>query len=158
MQLRVLPSRFKHLGLGDGKAGGLSGARRQSGGIPRRGGVAVLLCEQARAAWLRALAGGPARRAGYPGELRAPRPSQGIWYGDASRAEEIPVDCRWVTVEDIVQAMYELIVDEEYGDGTILEVTPGEARVVPMFNAPPPKLGAVSMPRWGRFTRSCLRT
>lgn len=75
----------------------------------------------------------------------------GIWYQDASRAEEILVDCRWVTVEEIVQAMYQLVVNEQYGNGTILEVTPGETRVVPMFNAPPPKPGAVSMPAMGAF-------
>lgn len=75
----------------------------------------------------------------------------GIWYQDASRAEEILVDCRWVTVEEIVQAMYQLVVNEQYGNGTTLEVTPGETRVVPMFNAPPPKPGAVSMPAMGAF-------
>ena len=50
-----------------------------------------------------------------------------------------------------MQAMYALVVDEEYGNGTILEVTPGETRVVPMFNAPPPKPGAVSMPAMRPF-------
>ena len=47
--------------------------------------------------------------------------------------------------------MFELVVKDEYGNGTILEVTPGETRGVPMFNAPPPKPGSVHMPAMGAF-------
>ena len=79
------------------------------------------------------------------------RMQTGIWEQDARRAEEILVDCRWVAVEEIVQAMYALVVDEEYGNGTILEVTPGDTRVVPMFNASPPKPGSISMPAMKGF-------
>jgi hypothetical protein len=61
------------------------------------------------------------------------------------------VDTKWVTVDEIVKAMYELVVNDEYGDGTVLEVTPGATRVVPMFNAPPPAPGAVSMPNMGPY-------
>lgn len=75
----------------------------------------------------------------------------GIWYQDPGRADEILQGCRWLTVEEIVQAMFELVVKDEYGNGTILEVTPGETRVVPMFNAPPPKPGSVHMPAMGAF-------
>ncbi|ODA83625.1 hypothetical protein RJ55_02140 [Drechmeria coniospora] len=82
----------------------------------------------------------------------APGPAQTqIWSKDPDRAEEILQDCHWVTVEEIVQAMYELVVADEYGDGTILEVTRGATRVVPKHNAPPPMPGSVSMPGMAGF-------
>lgn len=39
----------------------------------------------------------------------------------------------WVGVEDIAQAMYQLVVDESMGDGTILEVLASGTRVLPRF-------------------------
>ncbi|UNI13720.1 hypothetical protein JDV02_000436 [Purpureocillium takamizusanense] len=82
----------------------------------------------------------------------APGPANtGIWYQDPGRADEILQGCKWLTVEEIVHAMLELVIKDEYGNGTILEVTPGETRVVPMFNAQPPKPGAVHMPAMGAF-------
>lgn len=40
--------------------------------------------------------------------------------------------------EEVAEAMYELVVNEEFGDGTIYEVRKGSKRVVPQYNNPPP--------------------
>ncbi|KAI1738241.1 short chain dehydrogenase [Xylaria scruposa] len=40
--------------------------------------------------------------------------------------------------EAVAEAMLELCENPEYGNGTILEVTNGQTRVVPLFNADPP--------------------
>lgn len=43
--------------------------------------------------------------------------------------------------EEIAAGMYELVVNEKYGNGTILEVTVGETRVIPEFGLEPPTGG-----------------
>ena len=40
--------------------------------------------------------------------------------------------------EEIATAMWELTVNEEYGNGTILEVTKGQTRVIPEFGVEAP--------------------
>ena len=48
--------------------------------------------------------------------------------------------------EEIAQGMWQLVVNEELGDGTILEVTKGATRVVPLFNAPVPTGKGILVP------------
>lgn len=79
----------------------------------------------------------------------------GLWSADQARADEILDDCRWITIDEVVQAMYELVVNEEMGDGTILEVTPKMTRVVPEFNSPPPPSG-IMMPALDKFNKELL--
>ncbi|EHK20523.1 uncharacterized protein TRIVIDRAFT_192756 [Trichoderma virens Gv29-8] len=66
-----------------------------------------------------------------------------IWNSDQARQDTLMKDATYVPVEEVVAAMYELVVNEEYGNGTILEVTAGATRVVPKFNAPPPMAGSL---------------
>lgn len=40
--------------------------------------------------------------------------------------------------DEIAAGMYELVVNEQYGNGTILEVTRGATRVIPEFYLEPP--------------------
>ncbi|RFU81098.1 hypothetical protein TARUN_1107 [Trichoderma arundinaceum] len=69
-----------------------------------------------------------------------------IWLSDQARLNTLMKGATYVPVEEVVTAMHELIVNEEYGNGTILEVTPGATRVVPKFNASPPAAGALVVP------------
>ncbi|UKZ78825.1 hypothetical protein TrVFT333_006570 [Trichoderma virens FT-333] len=69
-----------------------------------------------------------------------------IWNSDQARQDTLMKDATYVPVEEVVAAMYELVVNEEYGNGTILEVTAGATRVVPKFNAPPPMAGSLVVP------------
>lgn len=47
--------------------------------------------------------------------------------------KEVREAMTWVEVEDVAQAMYQLVVDENMGDGTILEVLASGTRVLPRF-------------------------
>ncbi|KAL7947089.1 hypothetical protein V8C42DRAFT_352477 [Trichoderma barbatum] len=77
----------------------------------------------------------------------APGPAlTSIWDSDQARMDTLMKDAVYVPVEEVVAAMYQLVVNEEYGDGTILEVTVGATRVVPSFNAPPPVAGSLGVP------------
>ncbi|PHH90818.1 hypothetical protein CDD83_2572 [Cordyceps sp. RAO-2017] len=57
-----------------------------------------------------------------------------IWDKDSARADTVLANCSWVPVEKIAEAMFEIAVNEEYGDGTVLEVTVRGPRVVDPFN------------------------
>lgn len=72
-----------------------------------------------------------------------------IWDSDPARSDKILAGCEYVPVDKVAQAMLELAVNEEYGDGTILEVAPPGTRVVPEFDAPPPPPLVFSMPGLG---------
>jgi hypothetical protein len=61
-----------------------------------------------------------------------------MWKEDPHKAAMMSDDMQFIDVEEIAQAMYDLVVNEELGDGTIYEVTAGKTRVVPLFNSPPP--------------------
>ncbi|QYT03299.1 hypothetical protein H0G86_010268 [Trichoderma simmonsii] len=77
----------------------------------------------------------------------APAPVQtALWNSDEARLNTLMKDATFVPMEEVTAAMYELVVNEEYGNGTILEVTAGATRVVPKFNAPPPTAGSVGAP------------
>lgn len=39
----------------------------------------------------------------------------------------------WIDLQDVAQAMYQLVVDEKMGDGTILEVLASGTRILPRF-------------------------
>ncbi|KAL7905269.1 hypothetical protein GGI35DRAFT_461261 [Trichoderma velutinum] len=69
-----------------------------------------------------------------------------LWNSDQARLNTLMKDATFVPMEEVVAAMYELVVNEEYGNGTILEVTAGATRVVPKFNAPPPTAGSLGAP------------
>lgn len=47
---------------------------------------------------------------------------------------------------EVARGMWQLVVNPEYGNGTILEVTKGETRVVPLFNAPVPTGEGIMVP------------
>ncbi|KAH0525746.1 hypothetical protein TsFJ059_009166 [Trichoderma semiorbis] len=69
-----------------------------------------------------------------------------LWNSDEARLNTLIKDATFVAMEEVTAAMYELVVNEEYGNGTILEVTAGATRVVPKFNAPPPTAGSLGAP------------
>ncbi|KAK5994332.1 15-hydroxyprostaglandin dehydrogenase-like protein [Cladobotryum mycophilum] len=81
----------------------------------------------------------------------APGPAlTGIWDGDENRRDKVLMDAKFISVEDIVSAMWELVVNEEMGNGTILEVVVGSTRVLPIFNMTPPAPESLQIP--GLFT------
>jgi hypothetical protein len=51
-----------------------------------------------------------------------------------------------ISPEEVAQGMWRLVIDPELGNGTILEVTKGATRVVPLYNAPIPTGGGVMVP------------
>jgi hypothetical protein len=61
-----------------------------------------------------------------------------MWREDPTKAEMIDDDSEWIMPEEIAEGMYQLVVNEEYGEGTILEVSKGSTRVVPNFGNTPP--------------------
>lgn len=61
-----------------------------------------------------------------------------MWADDPSKAPLMEGFDDWIEPEEIAEAMYQIAVDEKYGDGTILEVTGGATRVVPLYRSEPP--------------------
>ena len=57
---------------------------------------------------------------------------------DKRYAAMLDEDTVLIGPEEIAAGMWELTTNEEYGDGTILEVTKGETRVIPEFGLEPP--------------------
>lgn len=49
--------------------------------------------------------------------------------------------------EEVARGMLELCENPEYGNGTILEVSKGATRVVPLYRAEPPSGVGVVLPR-----------
>lgn len=47
---------------------------------------------------------------------------------------------------EVAEVMFQLAVSEEYGDGTILECTKGETRLIPEWGLTPPGGKGASMP------------
>ncbi|UPK91286.1 hypothetical protein LCI18_002221 [Fusarium solani-melongenae] len=76
-----------------------------------------------------------------PGAVRTP-----LWHDDPTKAVMLDKDTVLIEPEEIAQGMWQLVVDEELGDGTILEVTKGATRVVPLFNAPVPTGEGILVP------------
>lgn len=86
-----------------------------------------------------------------PGAVMTPMlledPSKKMFLADGGR--ELLLD-----PEEVARAMLQLCVDPEYGDGTILEVTKGETRVVPLFNADPPSGVGSMLPGYAEEARA----
>ena len=61
-----------------------------------------------------------------------------MWSEDPTKAAMLGEQDELIEPEEIAAAMYRLAVDEELGDGTVLEVTLGDSRVVPQFHTTPP--------------------
>ncbi|KAH8662200.1 short chain dehydrogenase [Xylariales sp. PMI_506] len=56
----------------------------------------------------------------------------------AKKISKIPGEDILSTPEHIAEAMLELVENPDYGNGTILEVTPNRKRLVPLYNLEPP--------------------
>ncbi|KAG5664686.1 hypothetical protein KAF25_008420 [Fusarium avenaceum] len=76
-----------------------------------------------------------------PGAVATP-----LWYDDPTKAVMLEENTVLISPEEVAQGMWQLVVNPEFGDGTILEVTKGATRVVPLFNAPVPTGGGISVP------------
>lgn len=61
-----------------------------------------------------------------------------MWEEDPHKAAMMKGGGEYVEPEEIADAMYDLVVNEELGDGTIYEVTGNKRRVVPQYHADPP--------------------
>lgn len=61
-----------------------------------------------------------------------------MWSEDPSKASMVDDKTVFIEPEEIAEAMYDLVVDEKLGNGTIYECSRGATRVVPEYNAPPP--------------------
>lgn len=48
--------------------------------------------------------------------------------------------------EEIAEGMWQLVVNEELGNGTIFEVSKGATRVVPLFDSPVPTGEGILVP------------
>jgi hypothetical protein len=71
-----------------------------------------------------------------------------MWTEDPSKSAMTKGDGvdPFIAPEEIAARMLELCENEVYGDGTILEVTKGKTRVVPMYHSPPPSGEGTLMP------------
>lgn len=69
-----------------------------------------------------------------------------MWKEDPTKAAMVTPDVEWIEPEEIARGMYELAVNEDLGDGTVFEVTLGDTRIVPLYNAPPPSGRGIMMP------------
>jgi hypothetical protein len=58
----------------------------------------------------------------------------------------LEADTVLIEPEEIAEAMWQLVEDENLGDGTIFEVSKGKTRVVPLFDSPMPTGEAILVP------------
>ncbi|PHH65781.1 hypothetical protein CDD81_1508 [Ophiocordyceps australis] len=63
--------------------------------------------------------------------------------------EKAAEDAEMIPIHQVADAMMQLVVNDAYGDGTILQVTPGKTYVVPLYNAPPIGEADLKMPGLG---------
>ncbi|KAK2592272.1 hypothetical protein QQS21_010025 [Conoideocrella luteorostrata] len=56
-----------------------------------------------------------------------------IWNQGFAMTQEMKANMSWVDIQDVARTMYELVVNKELGDGTILEVLASGTRVLPRF-------------------------
>lgn len=68
-----------------------------------------------------------------------------MWGEDPTKSAMITHDVEWIEPEEIAEGMYELVVNEAHGAGTIFEVTLGDTRVVPLYDAPAPSGRGIMM-------------
>lgn len=76
-----------------------------------------------------------------PGAVQTP-----MLLEDKEKAGKLKEGDVLIPPEEVVDAMFQICENPEYGNGTILEVGKGETRVVPMFNAPPPSAPGIFLP------------
>ncbi|KAF4969528.1 hypothetical protein FSARC_3258 [Fusarium sarcochroum] len=76
-----------------------------------------------------------------PGAVATP-----IWREDPTKAVMLEEDTVLIEPEEVAQGMWQLVINPELGDGTILEVTKGATRVVPLYNAPVPTGEGIMVP------------
>ncbi|KAJ3513705.1 hypothetical protein NM208_g15145 [Fusarium decemcellulare] len=69
-----------------------------------------------------------------------------MWRDDPTKAVMLDENTVLIEPDEVAQGMWQLAVNEELGDGTILEVTKGATRVVPLFNAPVPTGEGILVP------------
>ncbi|POR39282.1 Uncharacterized protein TPAR_00511 [Tolypocladium paradoxum] len=79
-----------------------------------------------------------------------------LWEEDPTKASMITPDIDWIEHADVAAAMYQLVVDEDKGDGTILEILSTGTRVVPLFNADPPETIPVMLPGYHAAQQALL--
>ncbi|KAL6917923.1 hypothetical protein FSHL1_009352 [Fusarium sambucinum] len=75
-----------------------------------------------------------------------------IWSEDPTKAIMLEEDTVLISPEEVAQGMWKLVVDPELGNGTILEVTKGATRVVPLYNAPAPTGEGIMVPGYAAST------
>jgi hypothetical protein len=81
-----------------------------------------------------------------------------MWTDDPHKAAmsnggaEVPM-----TPEEIADGMLELCENSEYGDGTILEATIGQLRVVPLFGSEPPTGAGIAMPGYMKMQEDLVQ-
>ncbi|KAF5231811.1 hypothetical protein FANTH_13249 [Fusarium anthophilum] len=76
-----------------------------------------------------------------PGAVETP-----LWHEDPTKAVMLDEDTVLIDPLEVARGMWQLVVNPEYGNGTILEVTKGATRVVPLFNASVPTGEGVMVP------------
>ncbi|RGP67858.1 hypothetical protein FSPOR_5693 [Fusarium sporotrichioides] len=76
-----------------------------------------------------------------PGAVATP-----LWSEDPTKAIMLEEDTVLISPEEVAQEMWRLVIDPEFGNGTILEVTKGATRVVPLHNAPVPTGKGIMVP------------
>ncbi|KAF4496453.1 anion transport [Fusarium agapanthi] len=76
-----------------------------------------------------------------PGAVETP-----LWHEDPTKAVMLDEDTVLIDPLEVARGMWQLVVNPEYGNGTILEVTKGETRVVPLFNASVPTGEGIMVP------------
>ncbi|KJZ72534.1 hypothetical protein HIM_08058 [Hirsutella minnesotensis 3608] len=65
-----------------------------------------------------------------------------IWSPGAAMWNAHLENCVWTPMDEVVEGMLELVVNEQYGDGTILEISKGHRRIVP--DVEPPRVAGPS--------------
>ncbi|PNY23574.1 Uncharacterized protein TCAP_06483 [Tolypocladium capitatum] len=78
-----------------------------------------------------------------------------LWDDDATKSM-MTAGIKWIEHADVAAAMYQLVVDEDKGNGTILEILSTGTRVVPQFNADAPDATAVAFPGYRKAELALL--
>lgn len=74
-----------------------------------------------------------------------------MWLEDPDKrhmAEGKDDETLFLKPEEIAMGMLELCENPEYGDGTILEVSKGKRKVVPLYHSEPPEGAGVVVPKF----------
>ncbi|KAJ4005341.1 hypothetical protein NW752_011304 [Fusarium irregulare] len=76
-----------------------------------------------------------------PGAVSTP-----LWSEDPTKAIMLEEDTVLISPDEVAQGIWQLVINPELGNGTILEVTKGATRVVPLYNAPVPTGEGIMVP------------